>query len=232
MGISHIGRTGSGVALNCGDPGIHFAYLLCVLDLRNQDEVRMLRYDLFQIAAPKRKRIDSHHAFAMAEINRPQRVANQQARRIFLCVVHRVFEIENDAVGLMQAGIDEVLRLVAGQVKTRAPQAIASGWQRQRNRVGQCRHGRRDSGSQHGRFQPRIDDKRQRAFIHDLYASMGNAQRVQDVGSLYADRLAVVKVHARLQDNFDSTRISLFEADAQVGTDISFQRDPPLRDVG
>jgi hypothetical protein len=43
---------------------------------------------------------------------------------------------------------------------------------------------------------------------------------VQDVGSLYADRLAVVKVHARLQDNFDSTRISLFEPDTQIGAHI------------
>ena len=114
-------------------------YLLRRLDLGNQDQVGRLRHNLLKIGEPSGNWLMRTMRSAAAEVHRAQSVAHQQPSGVFLGMMHRVFQIENDGIRPMQPGVDEVFRLVAGQVESRAPQPVASGRRGQRKRVGQCR---------------------------------------------------------------------------------------------
>ncbi len=117
--------TGDFVLLrNARDRFVDFLHLGSRFDLGNQDEVGRLRDDLFQVGQPQRQLVDAHHALGACEIHGAKSVANQQAGGIFLGVVDRVFEVEDDGVGRVQTCIDEVLRLVAGQIEARAAETI------------------------------------------------------------------------------------------------------------
>jgi hypothetical protein len=61
--------------------------------------------------------VDAYHAFGGTEIDGAQCIADEQAGGVFLGVVNGVFEVEDDGVGAVQPGVDEILRLVAGQVE-------------------------------------------------------------------------------------------------------------------
>ena len=101
-----------------------FDDLLRVLDLRNQDQVRRLGNDLVEIFQTERQLVDAHHAFALQKVDRAQRIAHQEAGSVFLAGMHRIFQVEDDRVGTVQRGVDEVLGLAARKVEPRAPQAI------------------------------------------------------------------------------------------------------------
>ena len=62
---------------------------------------------------------------AAAEIDGAKSIADENAGGIFLGGVNRIFQIENDRVGRMQTGVDEVLRLVSRQVEAGASQPVA-----------------------------------------------------------------------------------------------------------
>ena len=104
------------------DHSIHFRHLLRLLNLRHQNQVRILAYDCRQIFESKRQLVDANHAFACAEVDRPQGVSNQDASRILFIPVHRIFQIEDHGIGNVQRGIDKILGLRARQIKPRAAQ--------------------------------------------------------------------------------------------------------------
>ena len=221
IGISQIGRVTPDCFAIRVIASLDFAHLRRRLDLRNQDEVGRLGNDFFQIGQSQRQLIDAHHALGRAEIHRAQRIAHQQARRIFLGVVDRVFEIEDDRVGPVQSRVDEVLGLVARQIKPRAAQAVARRSRGQRKRVGQRRFLLAQSGATHRRLHPRRDDEGQRAFIHDADEGMLDAQRMQHIAHLLPDVLAVIQRHPRAQLDLDAAAGALFHADVQVGAHIA-----------
>ena len=93
-------------------------------DLRDENEVGRLRNDLFEVGQSQRQLVDAHHALSGAEIHGAKSVANEQAGGIFLGMVDRILEVEDDRVGPVQSRVDEVLRLVAGKVEARAAETI------------------------------------------------------------------------------------------------------------
>ena len=135
IGISQMGRVTRRSLRDRINSSHNVRHLRSGFDFRNQNEIGRLRNNLFQVGQSERKLIDSHHALGRAEIHGPQRIANQQPRRIFLGIVHRIFQVENDRVRPMQSGVDEVLGLVAGKIEPRAPQTIARRRRRQRHRL-------------------------------------------------------------------------------------------------
>ena len=191
------------------------------LDLGNEDQVGRLRNDLLQVCQAQRQLIDADHALGCAEIHRPQRIAHQQPRHIFLGVVHRIFEVENDCVRRVQSGVDEVLGLVARQVEPRAAQAITGRRRRQRHGFRQRGLALAKSGTAHRCFNSRGNDEWQRAFVHDLDEGVLDAECSQNLTHLSADRLAVVQLDARLQFDLDAATGALFEADVQVGAHVA-----------
>ena len=74
--------------------------------LGDQNEVGRFRDNFREILQSHRKLVDAHHAFAAAEINRTQSVANQDAGSIFFRGMNRIFKIQNDGVRAVQSGVD------------------------------------------------------------------------------------------------------------------------------
>ena len=58
------------------------------------------------------------------EIDGAQCVADQNASGVLFARMHRIFEIEDDGVGTVQRGVDEVLRLAARERKDANGEAI------------------------------------------------------------------------------------------------------------
>ena len=94
--------------------------------------------DLFKIGKAERQLVDAYHALGRTEIDRAKSVAHQQSRSIFLGRVNGILQIEDDRVGRVQSGIDEVFGLVSGKVQTRASQAVARRRSGQRDLFRQC----------------------------------------------------------------------------------------------
>ena len=82
-----------------------------------------LGHDRVQVLEPERELVDPHHPLGAAEVDRAERVAHEEPRGVLLGGVHRVLEVEDDAVGLVQAGVDHELGLVAREVEPRAAAA-------------------------------------------------------------------------------------------------------------
>ena len=133
IGISQIGRSSLQRARDLGDSLFHRQHLLRVLDLGDEHQVGRFRDDLFQILVAERELVDAHHALGGAEIHRAQGVADQNAGRVLLRGMDRVFEVEDDGVGRVQSGVDEILGFAAGKVEPRAAQSVASRRRRQRD---------------------------------------------------------------------------------------------------
>ncbi len=130
-----------------------------------------------QVVKPERQLVDADHALGGVEVDGTERVAHHDSSGIFLGEVNGVFQVQDDRIRRVQAGVDEVLRLVARQVKPRTAQAIA------RRRLRQ-RHGFRQSllvgckaGAADGCFDARGNDEGQRAFIDDGEVRVFDAER-------------------------------------------------------
>ena len=127
IGMIQVGRAMPSRVLISHDRAIHFRHLLGALNFRNQNQIRAFANHFRQIFEAERQLVDAHHALAFAEIHRPQRVSHQNAGRVFLVAMHRIFEVENYRIRLMERGVDEVFRLRTGQIKTRTTQATLRG---------------------------------------------------------------------------------------------------------
>ena len=60
-------------------------------------------------------------------IESPQRVSHDEPRGVLLRRSDTVFEIEDDAVRTVKGSVQHELRLRAGQIETRAPEATFRG---------------------------------------------------------------------------------------------------------
>ena len=202
------------------DSRFHRQHLLRVLDLGDEHQVGRFRDDLFQILVAERELVDAHHALSGAEIHRAQGIAHQDAGRVLFRGMDRVFEVEDDGVGCVQSGVDEIFWLAAGKVEPRAAQAVASRRRRQRNGLRKraaalsqpCAPDRRlDAGSDH---------ERQRAFILNGDAGVMDAEFRQHILRLSADAVAIIRSDARLEFDLDAAGVARLEDDPQVGADV------------
>ena len=140
----------------------------------------------------------------MQKVDGAQGVARQQSRRILLVGVDGVFEIENDAVGSMQRGVNEIFRLAARNVEPRPPHAITGRRLRKRNPLWQhacvvaqpCSPGRG--------FNACRNYERQRSLIVDGDLRVLYAESFENFFSLPADGIAIVGFDPRFQFNRDA----------------------------
>ena len=101
-----------------------------MLHLGYQDQVRLLADHRLQILQPQGELIDPHHPLGPAEIDHGQGVAYEDARGILVVRVDRVLQVEDDAVGFVQPGVDEILRFVPRNVEPGAAHTVARGGRR------------------------------------------------------------------------------------------------------
>ena len=64
------------------------------------------------------------HALGAVEIHGPQGVANQNPGGVLLGRSHRVLQVQNDAIGVVQSRVDEELGLVARQIEAAASRSL------------------------------------------------------------------------------------------------------------
>ena len=112
--------------MDIADPPIDLAHLGCPLDLRDHDQVGLRQHDGVEVFEAQRQRVDPHHPLGLTEVEVDQRTPYEIARRVLVIGVHRVFEVEDHAIGAVLAGVDHVPRLVARQVEPRATEPVAS----------------------------------------------------------------------------------------------------------
>jgi hypothetical protein len=122
----------------------------------------------------------------------------------------------------MQPGVDEVLGLVAGQIQTRAAQAVTRTW-----RILRSLHMSRGhtylinhTSSADGCFNPCGNNKRQRALVIHYDSGVLDAEFGQHLPSLRAYGVAIVWLHAGGQLQFYSPGMARLEQDVTVRTDI------------
>ena len=145
-----------------------------MLDLGDENQVHVVRRDPRQILQSHRALVDPDHALGLHEVHRAQGVADHGAGGVLLGGRHGVLEVEDHAIGAVQAGVHEELGLRAGQVQPRTAQAVP------RARVlALRRHRQQELGGAVGQgtldrtLQPRRQDEGQRSLVHDVHLCVG-----------------------------------------------------------
>jgi hypothetical protein len=92
----------------------HLARVFCLGDEDELDPGLDKGADLFEAA---RKLVDADHELRGAEVKGAEHVPDQHERGVLLRRGDRVFEVEDDAVRLVDAGVEHELGLVARQVE-------------------------------------------------------------------------------------------------------------------
>ncbi len=196
-------------------------HLLRRLDLGQQHELHAVRHDPVEVGESVRALVDAHHPLGAVEIDHAQRVAHQHPGRVLLGRRHRVLEIENHSVGLVQTGVDHELGLVARQVEPRAAQPFAlaaAGGVVTRGR--QPGAGAVGPGTLHGRLEPRVENERQGPLVVHL------DRRVRDTESgaarleTPADVRPIKRLNLALQIDRDPAGVANVDADPAVGPDL------------
>ncbi len=203
------------------DHAIGFRHLFGKLGLGKQHQVRRFGNNLRQIFKAHGQLVDAHHALALAEIHRAQRVADQNARGIFFRVMHGILEIENDGVGPVQRGVDEVLGLGAGKVQTRAAQTISRRWFRQRDLFRRRFASEAESGAPCGSLDPRRNHEGQRALIAEFDAGMLDAENIEHLPRLRQYGLAIVGRDPGLHRDLEAAAVARLDGHVQIGTHVT-----------
>jgi hypothetical protein len=97
-----------------------------VLDLRNQDHVRLFRGNRSQIVQAQRQRVDPHHSLRAHEVHRAQQIPYDETRGVLVARVDGVLQVEDHAVRPVQPRIDRQLGLISRQVEPRSTKAVTS----------------------------------------------------------------------------------------------------------
>ncbi len=190
-------------------------------DFGQQHQVRRFGNNLRQVFEAQGQLVDAHHALAFAEIHGAQRVADKNARGIFFRVMDGIFKIENDGVRPVQRRVDEVLGLGAGKIQTRAAQAIARRWFRQRDLFRRSLAPEAQPGAPRGGLDPRRNYEGQRAFIAEFDAGMLDAEHVEHLPRLRQNGVAVVGRDPGLHRDLEAAAVARFDGHVQVGAHVA-----------
>ena len=186
------------------------------LDFRNQNQIRTLAHHFRQIFESQRQLVDPHHALARSEIDSTQSISHQDASRIFLSAMHRIFQIENHRIGRMQRGVDVVFRLGSRQVEPRPAQTVLLRRRRQRMLLRQRAFAQRDASTPSRGLDASRDNKRQRAFIMNRNPRVLHAEFAENFPRLLEDRRAVIGRNPRLQRDLDPAAVTRLKGDVHI----------------
>src|SRR4051812_23149 len=176
--------------------------LVWSLGFWDQNEVRRFRHDLVQVFQSQRKLIDAHHALAVEEIDCSQRVSYQQASGILFAGMYGIFEVENDGVRSVQCGVDKILRLASGNIKTRSSDAVAGRSRWECNSVGKYARALAQARAPRCSFDTCGNYEGQGTLILHLHLSVTNSEFFENGLSLATNRVAVIGFDSRMQLNF------------------------------
>jgi hypothetical protein len=134
--------------------------------------------------------------------------------------MNRVLEVENYAVRSVESGIDEILGLTAGDIKTRPPHAIARGRLAKRELIRENACSFPKSGASGGGLDPSRYNERQCTFIVDFDMCIAYCESLEDLFCLAADRVAVVGFYPRFKFDLEATPLVRLNAYVKVGADL------------
>ena len=98
---------------------IYSVDLFCTFTFGKQDQVDIMGNDIIEVFNPPFTLVYAHHAFGTIKINGAQGIADQEAGFEFLFRGYCILQVEDNAVGVMYAGIDHLGRTVSRKVKPR-----------------------------------------------------------------------------------------------------------------
>ncbi len=206
---------------DAADPLVYLPHRVGALDLRNENEIGSLGHNRSQVLQSQWQLVDPDHALRSHEVHAAERVSHQQPGRVLLGRVHRVLQVEDHAVGSMQPGVDHELRLVAGEIETRAPQSITGSGAAASDRalgprvacgLGACTPG--------GRLDPRGDGEGERPHVVDCHAPSRDAHRAQNLLAQIANRRAVQRADLGAELDLEAACVRNLQGDVKVGADI------------
>ena len=87
-----------------------------------------MRDDKIQILEAGGNLIDTNHFFGTVKVEASQGIAHQKAGFMFFIKSHRIFQVEDEAVGVMQPGVDHQAGRIARQIKPRETVAVFGGF--------------------------------------------------------------------------------------------------------
>ncbi len=161
--------------------------------------------------------VDAHHAFGPAPVEGDQGVADQDPRAVLFGRRHRVFEVEDDAVGAVKTARDHQLGLIAGNVEPAPAQALAAA--RFGCGGGGLRQNRRpvEAGAPQTGLDPRQNHPLEGARVDDRQTAGLESERRGHPPHRGLDGLAVeiVDLGSDVEDQRFRTRLV---ADMEIGT--------------
>jgi len=182
--------------------------------------VHVVGRDPVQVLEAALALVDAHHALGAVEIDRAQGVADHDPGGVLLGRRHRVLQVQDHAVGVVQAGVGEELGLVAGQVQAAAAHALARGavgaaiGQRRQVAGRDRRVGPQDRGLQAG-----VQHEGQRPAVGDLDDGVLHAEGLAALLGLDADPRAVHRLDSALDHDLQAAGVAQLDRHVAVGTD-------------
>ena len=110
--------------LDLPDLFIYSKQLFRFLTFGKQDQVDIVRDDVVEVLNPPFALVYADHPFGPIEINTTECVADQETGLVLFIWSNRIFEVEDNAIGFMDAGVDHQAGGVPGQVKPGEPVAV------------------------------------------------------------------------------------------------------------
>ena len=100
------------------DAFIDFVDLFRFLTFREKGEVYVMRYDHFEVFQAALPLVDTHHSFGTVKINAAQGISHQEPGFILFFGSYGIFQVEDDAIGLMNPGIDHQAGGIPRKIKS------------------------------------------------------------------------------------------------------------------
>jgi hypothetical protein len=131
-----------------------------------------------------------------------------------------IFQVEDNRIGAVQCGVDEVFRLGTREVKARTAEASASGWLGQGDWIRENGFSCAQPGTLCGGLDASGNYEWESAFIVNRNVSVLDKERIEHLACLREDGFAVIGGHAGFQGDFKAPIVAGFEADVEVGADV------------